>query len=99
VSALVAAVLAAGVLLVAPIYSSGRTLLEANGAGAAWTLVAPIVVAAAAAFARGRRRRAVTVSAAALLVIFCVAVSTGLFFLPAAVMLVLAARAMRHRPA
>jgi drug/metabolite transporter (DMT)-like permease len=98
VSALVAAVLAAGVLLVAPIYSSGRTLIEANGVGVAWTLVAPVVVAAAAAFARGRRRRAVTGSAAALLVIFCVAISTGLFFLPAAVMLVLAARAMRQSP-
>ncbi len=95
-SGLAAAAVAASALLVAPVYSSGRTLLEANGPAAAWTLAAPVVFAAAPVFVRGRARRAVTVAAAAMLVIFCLLVSTGPFFLPAAVLLVLAARATRR---
>ena len=84
-------------LLVWPVYSgfdgvraSNKTLLEVNGLWAAVPVGFPVVVAAAAlAF----RRRAVTIAAAVVLGLFCLIAgfSIGMFYVPAAVTMVVAA--------
>lgn len=93
-----AALLAALVLLVAPLYSSGRTLIDANGGGVIWLIAVPLVLTMVPLAVPARGRNAATWAAAVVLLLMSLFSSAGIFFLPAAIVLVLAAYAARARP-
>ena len=91
---------AAGALLVlAPVYSSGATLIEVNGLHVMWLLLVPVLLTGIALWATRRpgdwraRRKAILWGAAGLLLGLCALaiLSIGVFYLPAAFALVLAA--------
>ena len=102
VSALVAHALAwaAGVLLVlAPVYSSGATLIEVNGLYVIWLLLVPVLLTGIALWATRRpgdwraRRKAILWGSSMLLLGLCALsiLSIGVIYLPAAFALVFAA--------
>lgn len=98
IGAAVAAVAAALVLAVAPLYESGKTLIAANGAAIAWVIVVPLLVALLPwAVSDPRRRHTATVAAAVVLLLMCFVSSAGVFFLPAALLLAIAAYSGRLR--
>jgi hypothetical protein len=92
-SAVAVGAAAALALLIVPLYSSGDTLLERNGAEVLPAILVPIALAALPLAAPARHRRAVTVAAAVVLVLLTFVSSAGVFFLPSLVLLLLAARA------
>jgi len=92
------ALLAALVLLVAPLYSSGRTLIDANGPGIAWVIAVPLILALLPLGVPARARFAATWAAATMLLLMCFFSSAGIFFLPAAILLVVAAYGFRAQP-
>lgn len=86
-----AAVLASLYLVVAPTYSSGDTLAQANGEYVYLLLAGLALVAAAPlAVAPGRRASAATASGAVLVIFSFVSAAIGVFFLPAGALLLLA---------
>jgi cytochrome bd-type quinol oxidase subunit 2 len=98
VVAALATLAASAVLLVVPVYSSGQTLLEANGPEVLWVILLPLVLAALplAAPRTGRRRLGYVVGAALLVLSFIS--SAGIFFLLPAILLIVAARAAPSYP-
>jgi hypothetical protein len=93
IAAALASAAAGIVLALVPLYSSGRTLIEVNGAGVLWAILVPIALASLPLAAPARRRRTVAFAVAGLLVLISFVSSAGIFFLPAAVLLMLAGRA------
>ena len=102
VSALVAHALAwaTGVLLVlAPVYGSGATLIEVNGLYVIWLLLVPVLLTGVALWATRRpgdwraRRKAILWGSSTLLLGLCALsiLSIGVIYLPAAFALVFAA--------
>ena len=90
--------MAALVLAIAPLYGSGRTLVEVNGVGIAWVIVLPLALALLPLMAPARRRHATTWTAGLVLLLMCFFSSAGIFFLPAALLLVVAGYGARTRP-
>jgi hypothetical protein len=84
------------VVLVVPLYSSGDTLLERNGAEVLPAILVPLVLAALPLAAPARHRRAVTIAAAVVLLLLTFVSSAGIFFLPSMALLLLAARTARQ---
>jgi hypothetical protein len=77
------------------------TLVKANGVRVLGVLALPVLVAGVGLVAVRRRRRGMLLVVMVALVAFCVLAlaSVGLFYLPAAVALVIAAVGWRHPPA
>ena len=77
-----------------------ESLVEANGVSVLGVLALPVLLAGVGLAAVGRRRRSILVAVMAAMVAFCVlaAASVGLFYLPAAVALVIAVVGWRHAP-
>jgi hypothetical protein len=77
-----------------------ESLVEANGMSVLGVLVLPVGLAGVGLVAVGSRHRGVLVVVMAALVVFCVLAlaSVGLFYLPAAVALVIAVMGWRHAP-
>ena len=77
-----------------------ESLVEANGMSVLGVLALPVLLAGVGLVAVGRRRRSILVTVMAAMVAFCVlaAASVGLFYLPAAVALVIAVVGWRHAP-
>ena len=77
-----------------------ESLVEANGVSVLGLLALPVLLAGVGLAAVGRRRRSILVAVMAAMVAFCVlaAASVGLFYLPAAVALVIAVVGWRHAP-
>jgi hypothetical protein len=79
-----AAVAVSALLLIAPVYSSGQTLMEVNGPRVFGVLAVPVVIALGPlVFRRLKTPAAVAMLAFALIAGF----SIGLFYLPAALLL------------
>lgn len=72
-----------------PLYSSGDTLLEHEGAVVLPAILVPLVLAALPLVAPARYRRNVTVGAAVVLLLLTFVSSAGIFFLPCVVLLFL----------
>jgi hypothetical protein len=87
------AVAAALLLLFAPVYESGRTLIQANGAEVAWVIFVPLALALLPLAAPPGRRRVAGYAAGAVLLAICFVSSAGIFFLVPAIVLLLAAHA------
>jgi hypothetical protein len=95
-AAAAAAFAATAVLLVAPLYSSGETLLEANGPEVLWAILVPLALALVPLAAPEGSRRRVGYAAGTVLLVMCFVSSAGVFFLLAAILLFVAsARAPR----
>lgn len=91
--AAVGSALAAGLALaLIPVYSSGKTLLDENGASFIWLALAPALLVSAVLLMPSAARRSMTVFASGLLVAIALLTSIGVFFLPSAVCLVAATR-------
>ena len=77
-----------------------ESLVEANGVSVLGVLALPVLLAGVGLAAVGRRWRSILVTVMAAMVAFCVlaAASVGLFYLPAAVALVIAVVGWRHEP-
>jgi hypothetical protein len=77
-----------------------ESLVEANGISVLSVLVLPVLLAGVGLVAVRRRHRGVLVVTVVALVAFCVLAlaSVGLFYLPAAVALVIAVVGWRHEP-
>ena len=77
-----------------------ESLVEANGVSVLGLLALPVLLAGVGLAAVGRRRRSILVAVMVAMVAFCVlaAASVGLFYLPAAVALVIAVVGWRHAP-
>lgn len=91
--AVVAAVVPGVRLLIAPSYSSGRTLLEVDGPSALVPLIVPIVLTLLPALARRPEARTLTCAALGTflgVLSFIAGFSIGLFYVPAAAFLVTA---------
>lgn len=84
------ALAAAIVMLVAPVYASGETLVEANGTGALALVLVPLVVAALPLASPDRLRGRVAIAVGCLLVLTSLVSSAGIFFLPAGLALIVA---------
>lgn len=96
-AAALAALGAATVLLVAPSYSSGQTLLEANGAEVLWAILLPLVLAVIPLAAPRSGRRWLGYAIGVTLVVLSFISSAGIFFLLPAILLIFAARAAPER--
>ena len=81
------------VLLVAPLYGSGRTLIEANGADVAWAILVPLLLALLPLAFPARSRRVAGYAVGAALLALCFVSSAGVFFLAPAILLLVAATA------
>lgn len=92
-----AASTAALVLLVAPLYESGGTLTEVNGAGVAWAIWVPLLLALLPLACPARSRRVAGYAAGGLLLAMCFVSSAGIFFLVPAILLLVAAHAAPSR--
>ena len=77
-----------------------ESLVEANGMGVLGVLVLPVLLAGVGLVAVSRRQRLILVVVMVALVTFCALAlfSVGLFYLPAAVALVIAVVGWRHAP-
>jgi hypothetical protein len=77
-----------------------ESLVEANGVSVFGVLALPVLLAGVGLVAVRRRRRPILVAVMVALVVFCVLAlaSVGLFYLPAAVALVIAVVGWRHGP-
>ena len=77
-----------------------ESLVEANGMSVLGVLAVPVGLAGVGLVAVSRRRRLILVVVMVALVVFCVLAlaSVGLFYLPAAVALVIAVVGWRHAP-
>jgi hypothetical protein len=77
-----------------------ESLVEANGMSVLGVLLLPVLLAGVGLVAVRSRHRGVLVAVMVALVAFCVlgAASVGLFYLPAAVALVIAVVGWRHEP-
>jgi hypothetical protein len=96
-AAALAGLAAAVVLLVAPLYSNGETLLEANGPEILWAILVPLALATVPLAVPTGNRRAVGYAAGAALLVLCFVSSAGIFFLLPAILLLFAARATPRR--
>jgi lipopolysaccharide export LptBFGC system permease protein LptF len=106
VAALAAATAGSVLLLFLPVYTEstnngpehGATLIETQGAGVAALLALPVAVIAVPLLVAERHRRSALRIVAALVLAFALVTgfSIGEFYLPAAILLVLAARAARR---
>ena len=76
------------------------SLVEANGVSVLGVLALPVLLAGVGLVAVRRRRRPILIVVMVALVVFCVlaAASVGLFYLPAAVAVVVAVVGWRHLP-
>ncbi len=90
IAAFAAALLAAVVLLVAPLYKSGQTLVEANGTGSLALILLPLAVVALPLLMPAQHRSRTAGASGLLLLLASFASSAGIFFLPAAIALVVA---------
>jgi hypothetical protein len=93
-AAALAALGAAAVLLVVPLYSSGETLLDANGPEVLWAILVPLALAVIPLAAPRGGRRWLGYAVGATLVVLSFISSAGIFFLLPAILLIVAARAV-----
>jgi hypothetical protein len=90
VASFVLALAAAVFVVICPVYSSGATLLQINGSGAVVPVMFPVAVAMLPVLFR---KQAVRIVAAILMGAFALiaGMSIGLFYAPAAILMLLAA--------
>lgn len=81
------------VLLVAPLYESDQTLIEANGAGVAWVILVPLLLALVPLAVPAESRRVAGYAAGGVLLVMCFISSAGIFFIVPAILLLIAAHA------
>ncbi len=81
---------AAIVLIIAPLYESGKTLVEANGTGSLALILVPLAVAALPLLVPAQQRFRTAGTSGVVLVLISFVSSAGIFFLPAAIALVVA---------
>ena len=80
-------------LLVAPAYDNGRTLIEENGTEVAWAIFAPLLRTLLPLTVPARSRRVAGYGAGSVVLALCFVSSAGIFFLVPAILLLLAANA------